>query len=66
MLVNILEGIIKRIIYRNEENGYTVARLIPKGKDNHGSRIKQAGFRVGADPSARLSDSFNPCKGISR
>jgi len=27
-----LEGVIERFTYQNEENGYTVARLIPKGK----------------------------------
>jgi exodeoxyribonuclease V alpha subunit len=28
-----LEGTIERFTYQNEENGYTVARLIPKGKN---------------------------------
>ena len=28
-----LEGAIERITFHNEENGYTVARLIPDGKD---------------------------------
>jgi exodeoxyribonuclease V alpha subunit len=27
-----LEGTLERFTYQNEENGYTVARLIPKGK----------------------------------
>lgn len=27
-----LEGTLERLTYQNEENGYTVARLIPKGK----------------------------------
>ncbi len=27
-----LEGVVERFTYQNEENGYTVARLIPKGK----------------------------------
>ncbi len=27
-----LEGVIERFTFQNEENGYTVARLIPKGK----------------------------------
>lgn len=30
--LQILEGTIERLTYQNEENGYTVARLIPKGK----------------------------------
>ncbi|MEA3336448.1 MAG: ATP-dependent RecD-like DNA helicase [Chloroflexota bacterium] len=28
-----LEGVIERITFHNEENGYTVAKLIPDGKD---------------------------------
>jgi exodeoxyribonuclease V alpha subunit len=27
-----LEGVLERVTFQNEENGYTVARLIPKGK----------------------------------
>jgi exodeoxyribonuclease V alpha subunit len=29
-----LEGTVERITYQNDENGYTVARLIPKGKSH--------------------------------
>ncbi|RPJ41212.1 MAG: ATP-dependent RecD-like DNA helicase, partial [Chloroflexi bacterium] len=29
-----LEGTLERLTFQNEENGYTVARLIPKGKTN--------------------------------
>jgi exodeoxyribonuclease V alpha subunit len=29
-----LEGTVERFTYQNEDNGYTVARLIPKGKTN--------------------------------
>jgi exodeoxyribonuclease V alpha subunit len=29
-----LEGTLERLTYQNDENGYTVARLIPKGKSN--------------------------------
>jgi exodeoxyribonuclease V alpha subunit len=28
-----LEGAVERITFHNEENGYTVARLVPEGKD---------------------------------
>jgi len=27
-----LEGTLERITFQNEENGYTVARLVPRGK----------------------------------
>jgi exodeoxyribonuclease V alpha subunit len=30
--LQVLEGALERLTYQNEENGYTVARLVPKGK----------------------------------
>lgn len=40
-----LEGTLERLTYQNEENGYTVARLIPKGKS---SEITIVGTLTGA------------------
>lgn len=33
LLLKDLEGVLERLTYQNEETGYTVARLIPKGKN---------------------------------
>lgn len=32
VITQVLEGTLERITFQNDENGYTVARLIPKGK----------------------------------
>ena len=43
-----LEGILERLTYQNEENGYTVARLIPTGKQTGDGRIVVLAVCVGA------------------
>ncbi len=43
-----LEGAIERITFHNEENGYTVARLVPDGKDYEATVIgNMLGVQVG-------------------
>jgi len=32
LLTQQMEGVVERITYQNEENGYTIAKLIPRGK----------------------------------
>lgn len=32
LLTQTLEGVLERITFQNEENGYTIAKLLPKGK----------------------------------
>ena len=46
-----LEGTLERITFQNEENGYTVARLVPRGKDYE---VTLVGTLSGATPGASL------------
>jgi len=48
-----LEGALERLVFQNEENGYTVAKLIPKGK---GYEVTVIGALTGVNPgeSVRL------------
>jgi exodeoxyribonuclease V alpha subunit len=46
-----LEGTLERITFQNEENGYTVARLVPKGKDYE---VTLVGTLSGATPGSSL------------
>ncbi len=49
-----LEGVIERITFQNEENGYTVARLIPRGYGNEVTVIGTlTGVSVGESVSLR-------------
>ena len=32
LLMQTLEGVLERITFQNEENGYTIAKILPKGK----------------------------------
>ena len=44
-----LEGTLERLTYQNEENGYTVARLVPKGKGVEVTIVGSlAGVNIGA------------------
>jgi len=48
MPLQVLEGTIERFTYRNEENGYTVARLQPRGKPYEVTAVGNlAGVAVG-------------------
>ncbi len=43
-----LEGVLERITYHNEENGYTVARVIPRGRSAEVTVVgKMTGINVG-------------------
>ncbi len=45
--LQVLEGTIDRLTFQNEQNGYTVARLIPKGK---AASVTVVGPLAGANP----------------
>ena len=48
-----LEGTLERLTYQNDENGYTVARLIPKGKSYEVTVVGTlAGVNVGESAAA--------------
>jgi len=53
ILLQTLEGTLERLTFQNEENGYTVAKLIPKGK---GYEVTVIGALTGVNPgeSVRL------------
>ena len=46
---SVLEGTLERITYHNEENGYTVAKLMPRGRDYTVTVVgRMAGLNIGA------------------
>ena len=49
-----LEGTLERLTYQNEENGYTVARLVPKGKSTEVTVVGNlTGVNIGSTLSLR-------------
>lgn len=51
----VLEGVLERITYANEENGYTVARVAPaRGRDSGGELLTVVGALLGAQPGESL------------
>ncbi|NMC55544.1 MAG: ATP-dependent RecD-like DNA helicase [Chloroflexi bacterium] len=51
LLTQQLEGVLERITYQNEENGYTIAKLIPRGKSQE---ITVVGTLTGANVGESL------------
>lgn len=51
----VLEGVLERITYANEENGYTVARVAPaRARDSGGELLTVVGALLGAQPGESL------------
>ena len=51
----VLEGVLERLTYVNEENGYTVARVAPaRGGDSGGELLTVVGALLGARPGESL------------
>lgn len=51
----VLEGVLERITYANEENGYTVARVAPaRARDGGGDLLTVVGALLGAQPGESL------------
>ncbi|MCK1798603.1 ATP-dependent RecD-like DNA helicase [Streptomyces sp. XM4193] len=51
----VLEGVLERITYANEDNGYTVARLAPaRARDSGGELLTVVGALLGAQPGESL------------
>ncbi|MBB1255237.1 SF1B family DNA helicase RecD2 [Streptomyces alkaliterrae] len=51
----VLEGVLERITYANEENGYTVARVAPaRSRESGGELLTVVGSLLGAQPGESL------------